>query len=221
MRGRPAPWSDLAPAARRVPLDRVVAAVTAHDPHSPEAVDVDGRPPSAVLVPLYEQDGEAHLVFTRRAWNLRSHRGEVSFPGGRRDPTDIDLVATALREAHEEIALDPDEVEVVGELDRLTTVSSPSLIVPYVGCLRGRPALVPAEVEVDAVLHVGIGELLDPAIYREEVWPLRPEVPIIFFELERDTLWGATARMVRNLLELVTGVEGERPASSERPGANR
>lgn len=186
----------------------MVAAVRAHDPHAPEAVAVDGRPPSAVLVPLYQHQGEAHLVLTRRSWHLRNHRGEVSFPGGRRDPGDADLHATALREAHEEIALDPGDVEVVGELDRLTTVSSPSLIVPVVGRLRGRPALVPAEVEVDAVLHVPLSELLDPAIYREEVWPLRPDRPIHFFELERDTLWGATALMLRNLLELVTAGTG-------------
>lgn len=186
--------------------------MAAHDPHAPEAVEVDGRPPSAVLVPLYEDAGEAHVVLTRRSWQLRSHRGEVSFPGGRRDRSDADLVATALREAHEEVALDPASVEIVGELDRLTTVSSPSLIVPYVGRLLGRPTLVPAEVEVDAVLHVPLSELLDPAIYRQEMWPLRPDRPIHFFELEGDTLWGATALMLRNLLELVTAGGRSDPA---------
>jgi 8-oxo-dGTP pyrophosphatase MutT (NUDIX family) len=180
-----------------------VAAVQAHDPHAPEAVVVDGRPPAAVLVPLYEHEGEATLVLTRRSWHLRSHRGEVCFPGGRQDPGDPDLVSTALREAHEEVALDPAGVEIVGELDRLTTVSSPALIVPIVARLPARPHLVPAEVEVDAVLHLPLRELLDPSIYREEIWPLRPSRSINFFELEGDTLWGATALMLRNMLSLV------------------
>jgi 8-oxo-dGTP pyrophosphatase MutT (NUDIX family) len=186
----------------------VVHAVSASEPHAPAARPVDGRPPSAVLVPLYEHEGETHIVLTRRSWQLRSHRGEISFPGGRMDPDDPDLVRTALREAHEEIALDPSEVEIVGELDRLTTVSSPSLIVPVVGRLPSRPVLIPAEREVDAVLHLALRELLDPDIYREEIWPLRPALPVLFFELERDTLWGATARMLRNLLELVTSAAG-------------
>jgi 8-oxo-dGTP pyrophosphatase MutT (NUDIX family) len=123
------------------------------------------------------------------------------------EPGDPDLVHTALREAHEEIALDPAAVEVVGELDRITTVSSPSLVVPVVGRLRGRPTLVPAEREVDAVLHLPISELLDPGIYREEIWPLLPERPIQFFELEGDTLWGATARVLADLLEVLVGAQ--------------
>lgn len=183
-----------------------MAAVRAHTPHAPDAVPVDGRPPSAVLVALYDHAGEATLVCTRRAWHLRSHKGEVCFPGGRREPADPDLVTTALREAHEEVDLDPGSVEVVGELDRLTTVSSPALIVPVVGRLPSRPHLVPAEDEVDGVLHLPVRELLDPAIYREEVWPLRPARSIHFFELQGDTLWGATALMVRNLLTLVAAV---------------
>jgi 8-oxo-dGTP pyrophosphatase MutT (NUDIX family) len=168
-----------------------------------------------VLAPLYEHDGEVHMVFTRRAQHLRSHRGEVSFPGGGHDPGDDDLVATALRESWEETALDPGSVEVIGELDHLTTVTSRSFIVPYVGVLPDRPTLRPNPDEVEAILHVPLRELLDPEAFRAERWGL-PGLnrPVYFFEVPGDTIWGATAAMLVNLLAIVTGT-----ADRHVPGA--
>ena len=165
-----------------------------------------GTRPSAVLAALYDDaDGLATVVLTRRSAHLRSHRGEVSFPGGGVEPGDADLVATAVREAHEEVGLDPAAVEIIGEIDHLQTVTSRSYIVPFVGALPGRPELAPSPAEVAAILHVTLAELLDPAIYHQERWGLPPlEHPISFFELDGDTVWGATATMLRNLLELVT-----------------
>lgn len=210
--GSHAPWEDFL-ATRAAPTkSSVLSSIDAYNPSSPEAVPVEGRPPSAVLVPIAGSEAAPEIVFTRRAWHLRSHTGEVSFPGGRADPEDVDLRATALRESNEEIGLSPHQVQIVGELDRLATVSSPALIVPFVGSLLGEPDLVAAPDEVDAVLRVSIAELLDPEIYRREIWPWRNpsggapggEMEIIFFELAEDTLWGATARMVQNLLEVLT-----------------
>ncbi|MCU1454651.1 MAG: putative hydrolase [Acidimicrobiales bacterium] len=161
-----------------------------------------------MLAPLYEFDGEAWVVLTRRAWHLRSHRGEVSFPGGGQDPGEH-LEDTARREAAEEVGLDPALVEILGELDHLTTFSSGSFIVPYVAALPGRPELVASPDEVEAVLHVPLRELLDPATFREEVWEVFGEQRFIyFFELDGDTIWGATAAMLRQLLGLATGTLG-------------
>jgi 8-oxo-dGTP pyrophosphatase MutT (NUDIX family) len=162
-----------------------------------------------VLAPLYDDGEQAHVVLTRRTWELRSHQGEVSFPGGRQEPGEP-LTDTALREAKEEIGLDPSLVEIVGELDHLATFSSQSFIVPFVGVLPSRPSLVPSPAEVSAVLHVPLAELLDPAIYREERWvfPDGSDRPIFFFELVGDTVWGATAAMLRQLLGFVTGTLG-------------
>jgi 8-oxo-dGTP pyrophosphatase MutT (NUDIX family) len=139
---------------------------------------------------------------------MRSHTGEISFPGGRFEDGDTDLEATALRESWEEISLDPSAVRIVGELDRMTTVSSPALIVPYVGHFLNEHELVAAPDEVDAVLRIPVAELLDPSIYRCEIWKRfdGTEFEITFFELVGDTLWGATARMVRNLFEIVLDV---------------
>jgi 8-oxo-dGTP pyrophosphatase MutT (NUDIX family) len=117
-------------------------------------------------------------------------------------------VATALREAQEEIGLDPDLVQIIGELDHLSTMSSRSVIVPYVGALPRRPELTPNPNEVERILHVSVGELLLDEVYREEQWGVGPARRAMhFFELHGDTVWGATARMLHQLLAIATGTE--------------
>lgn len=162
---------------------------------------------SAVLAPLYEEDGQVFVVLTRRAQHLRSHHGEVSFPGGGQDPGE-DLLETARREAREETAMDTSHLEMIGELDHLETVMSRSYIVPFVGALPGRPELMASPDEVELILHVPLDELLDDHVYHEERWGLPPlDRPLIFFEIVGDTIWGATGAMLRNLLAVATGVE--------------
>lgn len=165
-------------------------------------------PGSAVLAPIYERDGQPWIILTRRSWQMRSHRGEVSLPGGRRDPEDLSLWDTALREANEEIGLDPETVRFIGELDHLTTVISRNVIVPLVGHLDPAPdpaLLVPEPGEVDAILHVPVAELLDPETYRQERWGIGGiDRTMHFFDLVGDTVWGATASMLYDLLERIT-----------------
>ncbi|MEM7285301.1 MAG: CoA pyrophosphatase [Actinomycetota bacterium] len=205
--GGPPPWSlvtdpDLS-------LDGVVAAL---DRRGPGRVVGPGPGPdnrrSAVLVPLYEVGGEAHVVLTRRSANLRSHTHEVSFPGGRIDPEDVDEWDTALREAEEEVALDRSLPERVGELDSFVTGGSMTYVTPLVGRLPERPELSPSEAEVERILHVPLGELLLPEVWREEIWTRAGFTrPITFFELHGDTVWGATGAMLRQLLAIVTGTD--------------
>jgi len=147
----------------------------------------------------------AHVVLTRRAQHMRSHRGEVSFPGGAQEPGE-DFWTTAVREAFEEVALDPSTPIPIGELDHLRTVTSQSFIVPLVARLPGRPELVAHPGEVEQVLHVPLAELLLPEVFHEEIWIIGgQERPIFFFDIVGDTIWGATAAMLRNLLAIVTG----------------
>ncbi len=208
--GRAAPWAHLSVADRRVRLDDVRRALADAGPATSSERETlsEITRPSAVLAPLYEDGGELHVILTRRTWQMRSHSGEVSFPGGRRDDDDADLWQTALREAREEVALDTSDIECLGELDHLATVTSRSFIVPYVGALpEGTPSTTANPDEVSAVLHVPIAELLDPAVFREERWtlPWAETRPIFFFELVGDTVWGATGAMLRQLLGFVTG----------------
>ncbi|MFN2607981.1 MAG: CoA pyrophosphatase [Acidimicrobiales bacterium] len=163
-----------------------------------------GARAAAVLVPLFEEAGEARVVLTRRSATLSSHSGEVSFPGGTVGPGEDDLAA-ALREAEEEVGLTPAAVEVVGRLDRLRTPTTGFLLTPFVGVLAGRPALRPASGEVEEAFDVALSRLLDPALFREERWDRPPpERPVWFFELGHDTVWGVTARILHQLLRLVT-----------------
>lgn len=225
--GAGAPWAHLAADLRRPTLAEVRAALAGAGPAVESPVERGGfagaasipargrrlmptgdRPPvpSAVLAPLYERDGEAWVVLTRRGLAMRAHAGEVAFPGGRREAGDRDLVHTALRESEEEIGLDPGSVEIIGELDHLATVTSGSVIIPWVGALPGPPDVRPRSVEVDGVIEVALAELMSPGVFREEVWDLGGiHRPIVFFDLVGDTVWGATAAMLRQLLGLVTG----------------
>ncbi len=228
--GAPAPWVDVAEDLRHPTVADVRRALAVVGPAAPSPVEAEGfsvaslpagvveslglveRPPvpSAVLAPLYDHDGEAHVVLTRRSRRMRSHAGEVSFPGGRAEEGDADLVATALREAEEEIGLEPAVVEVVGELDHLATVTSGSFIVPWVGVVPAGLDLRPRTGEVDHVLHVPLSELMAPGVFREERWSFGEGLdrPIVFFDLVGDTVWGATAAMLRQLLGFVTGTVG-------------
>ncbi|MFZ4517227.1 MAG: NUDIX hydrolase [Microthrixaceae bacterium] len=221
--GRPAPWSGFAEELLRPGPERVREALPAGRRGRPSPVESEGGMPSAVLIPLYEGPDGLEVVLTRRDWNLRTHRGEVSFPGGRAEPGETHA-ATARREAFEEVSLDPASVETLGELDHLTTVTRRAYIVPVVALLAGRPELHPNDGEVDAVLHVPLAELLLPEVFREERWG--DEVngrPVYFFELVGDTVWGATAAMLRQLLCRLAGAdpggdEENDPARGAPPG---
>ncbi len=169
---------------------------------------------SAVLVALYEVDGEAHVVLTRRARAMAHHGGEIAFPGGRSEPGESPL-ATALREASEEVNLDPASATAIAWLTPLATFATKSAIYPIVVTLGKAPNLVANPAEVDDVFALALRDLVAEGNFVEERWrhrDLRPGadgdgfVAIHFYRAPHDLIWGATARVLSELLGYVTGV---------------
>lgn len=236
--GGPAPWAEV-PATERtgIRISRVLEALDATGQRGPvptgigaerilgpavlvseTSVPVAREVNAGVLAALFEEDGEARLILTRRSTGLRTHRGEVSFPGGRIDPGE-GPVETALREAHEEIGLDPSLVTPIGWTHPVSTLVSASLIVPVLATLEARPVLVANPAEVERVFDVSLAELADPDIFHEERWRIPGRTilgtadnsfPVWFFEVSGEMIWGATARMLRELLSVVLGTGPDR-----------
>jgi 8-oxo-dGTP pyrophosphatase MutT (NUDIX family) len=181
-----------------------------------DGLDLTGRlRSSAVLLALFEEAGQARVVLTRRSTRLNNHRGEVSFPGGRVDAGES-TVDAALREAREEVALDPAMVRVLAHLHPIVTLASASLIQPVIGVLPSRPELVGSPAEVERVFDIALADLLAPGVFHEERWrrPERPSprssdgsFPLWFFEIEGEMIWGATGRLLVDVLCAVLGVE--------------
>jgi 8-oxo-dGTP pyrophosphatase MutT (NUDIX family) len=161
--------------------------------------------PAAVLVPIYADHDEWHVLLTQRTNDLPSHRGQVAFPGGRVDSRDSSLVETALRETEEEIGLPRERVRIIGQLDDLLTVTQ-YRITPIVGVFDWPWTFTPSPLEIAAIFGVPLRWLADPANltvqYREPIVP-GPVVPVYHFYYSEYDIWGATARILRNLLEVV------------------
>ena len=159
---------------------------------------------AAVLVPLLDVGGELHVLYTRRAATLAHHQGQVAFPGGTREPGDVDLSRTALRETYEEIGLRPDDVHLLGTLDDIETMASRFVITPFVGIAPHPYVWRPAPDEVDAIFTVPLATLAAPDAERSELWDFDGRsIPIRLFPVGGQTIWGATHRITRNLLEVL------------------
>jgi 8-oxo-dGTP pyrophosphatase MutT (NUDIX family) len=158
---------------------------------------------AAVLVPIVDH-GEAYLVFAQRTEEVGRHAGQISFPGGRIDPGDADDLQAALREAEEEIGLPRAVVEALGTLDDTETFATQFVITPWVGVVRGPVVWQPDGREIAKVIEVPVAALLARGCFRVESWE-RDGVArdVYFYDYQDVTIWGATARILKQYLDLV------------------
>ncbi|WP_397547251.1 NUDIX hydrolase [Rhodothermus marinus] len=173
---------------------------------TPEQLRIEGKPcrEAGVLALLFPEQERPHLLLVERPSHLKEHGGQIGFPGGRREPGET-LQETALREAHEELGLPPERIELLGALTPLYIPVSNFCVHPFVGAIAPLPELRPCPEEVQAVLRVPLAALLDPAGRRRERWTIRGrDVMVPFFAVGSHRIWGATAMMLAELLALLT-----------------
>lgn len=169
-------------------------------------LDVRGRVDAGVLVPLYVQDDDLHVVFTKRRDDLRRHPGEISFPGGRRDDGEDDLRVTALREAEEEIGLPQRCVELVGALQPTPTIATGYAVYPFVGVIEAGHEWKPSAREVAEVIELSVQDLAAGYERRRLVrrgLPIRTDT----YQVGDRLIWGATARILSDLLDRIDHID--------------
>lgn len=161
------------------------------------------RTRAAVLIPLYLKNGEYFVIFTRRTHNVSTHKGQISFPGGVRDQTDASLLDTALRESLEEVGIATNAVDVLGRLDDFSTHVSYFVISPFVGLIPWPYQFTISESETAEIIHVPVSALLDLTCMSEGNEIVEDTlVPACFFTYKGNIIWGATARILQQFLEI-------------------
>ncbi len=164
----------------------------------------NGTVTAAVLVPIFAKNGRWHVLLTKRSELVEHHRGEISFPGGKLDPGDPNLLSCALRETSEEVGLAPEHVRILGELDDFYTMATNFRVVPFVGVIPHPYEFVTSIREIAGLISVPLDVFFDPGRRSHAVWMFRGQpVEVISYDWEGHNIWGATARILKHFTELV------------------
>lgn len=167
---------------------------------------------AAVLVIICQDDDRLWIPLIQRPPGQGVHGGQIALPGGAVDPADRDLLATALREAHEEIGVEIDSLTVLGRLPAVVVRVSGFIVVPFVAWTAARPLLTPSQAEVAGIVELPLSLLVDPGAVRETPNPPGSLHPTMFeYPLPEGRLWGATARMLHSLGAVLAPLAGSRP----------
>ena len=163
---------------------------------------------AAVLIPLYQSRGEYHIVFIKRTDTVKTHKGQISFPGGGWDECDRTLRDTAIREACEEIGLRAEDIEIIGELDDEITTTSNYIVTPFVGIIPWPYRFIPEKAEVDEIITVPLSALLDKANVKPAIETIDGGIVVDSYNYlyQGKIIWGATARILQKFLEIVKEV---------------
>ena len=167
------------------------------------------RVPSAVLIPIFSKQGQYHILFTKRTETVKNHKGQISFPGGAYEERDGTMVNTALRECAEEVGLRAEDIEVFGELDDFFTIGSGYIISPFVAAIPWPYPLKIDPMEVEEIIEVPISSLLDKACLRQETRTIDGQVvTAYFYHYQEKVIWGATARILNQFLDILPELLG-------------
>ncbi|MCF2143932.1 MAG: CoA pyrophosphatase [Candidatus Heimdallarchaeota archaeon] len=176
--------------------------------YTPRLLQDDGSTQGAVIVPLFQREGELFVLLTKRTENLSIHKGQISFPGGKKEPNDKTIFHCALRETLEEVGIPPEKIALLGTLDQLKTFGSNVLLTPFVCEVAFPFELKPNSGEVEEVIEIPFKELL-----KNENWSQKTiqvdkikEKIIYYFDYKHWTVWGATAQILHQLVTLVRPV---------------
>jgi 8-oxo-dGTP pyrophosphatase MutT (NUDIX family) len=159
---------------------------------------------AAVLVPLFRKGEDCHLLFTKRSEQVKYHKGEISFPGGVVDEEDAELERTALREAFEEIGLKGEDVQIIGVLDDIVTITE-FIVTPIVGLFPYPYPFKVSEVEISELIEVPLASLLDEDCFSErEIFRGDRKEVVYAYQYGNHVIWGATARILKQFLDLIS-----------------
>ncbi len=163
---------------------------------------------SSVLIPLFVAEGAWQILFTQRTETVQSHRGQISFPGGSRDPGDASPLDTALRETEEEIGLKRCDIDVLGQLDEQLTYVTGYRIWPFAGVFPYPYEFTPSPFEIAEILTLPLADFFDPARFEEQrrTLPDGRSGSVYFYHVGGQTVWGATARILKDFLELIRDI---------------
>jgi 8-oxo-dGTP pyrophosphatase MutT (NUDIX family) len=163
---------------------------------------------AAVLVPLFKKGEDCHILFTKRTHQVKYHKGEISFPGGVFDKGDLELEKTALREAHEEIGLKENDVQIIGVLDDIVTITE-FIVTPFVGHFSYPYPFKPSPIEIAEMIEVPVFSLLDEECFSERGILRGGQKEIVYsYQYGKHVIWGATARILKQFLELISSPRG-------------
>jgi 8-oxo-dGTP pyrophosphatase MutT (NUDIX family) len=202
--------NELLPALRKALLSELPGS-KAHLKMMPEGRNlfppVGNAQDAAVMILFYWFESDWHTILIQRTEYDGAHSGQISFPGGKSDYADADLLQTALRETEEEIGINPGEIKYAGKLTPLFIPVSNMQVHPFVGYLNTRPRYIPDSKEVDSVIDVPLKALLNPDNIKQKAWIIRgTEVTVPYSQVNGNEIWGATAMILAEFLEIFTRV---------------